>query len=86
MSTDTMRFSVPGMTCGHCEAAVKGEIGKLDGITGVDVDLATKAVAVHGTNLDRNAIGAAVDEAGFEADFEADFEAAAGESHAESAG
>ncbi|MFM2071643.1 MAG: hypothetical protein RLZZ623_1906 [Actinomycetota bacterium] len=71
MSADTMRFSVPGMTCGHCEAAVKAEIGKLDGITGVDVDLATKAVAVHGTNLERGAIAAAVDEAGFEADFEA---------------
>ncbi len=63
----TLNFTVPGMTCGHCEAAVKGEIGKLAGVDTVDVDLATKAVVVEGTNLDRTAIFAAVDEAGFEA-------------------
>ncbi len=63
----TLNFTVPGMTCGHCEAAVKGEIGKLAGVDTVEVDLATKAVVVEGTNLDRSAIFAAVDEAGFEA-------------------
>ncbi len=63
----TLNFTVPGMTCGHCEAAVKGEIGKLAGVDTVDVDLVTKAVVVEGTNLDRTAIFAAVDEAGFEA-------------------
>ncbi|MEK7425595.1 MAG: heavy-metal-associated domain-containing protein [Actinomycetota bacterium] len=67
MSTDTIQFSVPGMTCGHCESAVKGEIGKLAGISGVDVDLSTKAVVVHGTQLDLDAIFAAVVEAGFDA-------------------
>ncbi len=63
---DTIAFTVPGMTCGHCEAAVKGEIGKLTGVAGVDVDLDTKAVVVTGDALDRDAIFAAVDEAGFE--------------------
>ena len=63
----TLNFTVPGMTCGHCEAAVKGEIGKLDGVTRVDVDLTTKAVVVEGEGLDRAAVFAAVDEAGFEA-------------------
>lgn len=63
----TLNFTVPGMTCGHCEAAVKGEIGKLDGVTRVDVDLSTKAVVVEGEGLDRDAVFAAVDEAGFEA-------------------
>ncbi len=63
----TLNFTVPGMTCGHCEAAVKGEIGKLAGVDTVDVDLVTKAFVVEGTNLDRTAIFAAVDEAGFEA-------------------
>ena len=29
----------PGVTCGHCESAVKGEIGKVAGVTGVAVDL-----------------------------------------------
>lgn len=63
----TMTFSVPGMTCGHCEAAVKGEVGKLPGVRQVDVDLTTKLVVVEGDDLDRAAIVAAVDEAGFEA-------------------
>ncbi len=64
---NTLNFTVPGMTCGHCEAAVKGEIGKIAGIGTVDVDLDTKVVVVEGVNLDRDAIFAAVDEAGFEA-------------------
>lgn len=58
--------SVPGMTCGHCEAAVKGEVGKVAGVTDVAVDLATKLVTITGESVDRAAVVAAVDEAGFE--------------------
>ena len=61
-----LTFHVPGMTCGHCEAAVKGEVGKVAGVTGVAVDLGTKIVTVRGDTLDRPAIVAAIDEAGFE--------------------
>ena len=60
-------FSVPGMTCGHCEAAVKGEVGKVPGVADVAVDLGTKIVTVTGNALDTTAIVAAIDEAGFEA-------------------
>ncbi|MEI7618207.1 MAG: heavy-metal-associated domain-containing protein [Actinomycetota bacterium] len=63
---NTLSFTVPGMTCGHCEAAVKGEISKLDGVTDVTVDLGTKVVVVSGADLDQASIFAAVDEAGFE--------------------
>ncbi len=66
MSDSTLTFTVPGMTCGHCEAAVKGEVGKVTGVAGVDVDLTTKLVTVAGTDLDAEAIVAAIDEAGFE--------------------
>ena len=66
MSEQTLTLSVPGMTCGHCEAAVSGEIGKLPGVTAVNVDLDTKLVTVTGTDLDRVALADAVDEAGFE--------------------
>ena len=75
MTTDTITITVPGMTCGHCESAVKTEIGKLTGVTDVHVDLATKLVTVTVT-VDANAgdsagvslddLAAAVDEAGFE--------------------
>jgi copper chaperone len=67
MTMDTMTFTVPGMTCGHCEAAVKSEIGKVAGVVSVEVDLASKVVAVEGESLDRASLFAAVDEAGFEA-------------------
>jgi len=54
------------MTCGHCEAAVKGEVGKVAGVSQVTVDLTTKDVVVTGADLDRSAIVAAIEEAGFE--------------------
>ena len=63
----TITFTVPGMTCGHCEAAVKGEVGKVTGVTDVAVDLSTKLVSVSGSDLDTTALVAAFDEAGFEA-------------------
>lgn len=63
---NTLSFSVPGMTCGHCEAAVKGEIAKVSGVTDVAIDLVTKSVVVSGTDLDQVSIFAAVDEAGYE--------------------
>lgn len=64
--SDVLTFNVPGMTCGHCEASVKQEVGALDGVAGVDVDLQTKIVTVSGAALDRDAIVAAIDEAGFD--------------------
>jgi copper chaperone len=62
-----LRFAVPGMTCGHCVAAVRGEIAKVPGVERVSVDLATKAVVVAGTGVDRDLVWAAVEEAGYEA-------------------
>jgi copper chaperone len=63
----TITFSVPGMTCGHCVAAVSGELAKVAGVVDVRVDLDSKAVVVTGDGLDPSALAAAVDEAGFEA-------------------
>ncbi len=63
---NTITLSVPGMTCGHCEAAVKHEVGALANVDDVAVDLDTKDVTVTGTDLDRAAIVAAIDEAGYD--------------------
>ena len=63
---EALRFSVPGMTCGHCVAAVRGEIEKVPGVRTVVVDLVTKAVVVTGAAVDPVAVAAAVDEAGYE--------------------
>ena len=64
--SDTLTLSVHGMTCGHCEAAVKQEVGGVPGVASVAVDLETKDVVVAGSGLDRDAIVAAIDEAGFD--------------------
>lgn len=63
---NTITLSVPGMTCGHCEAAVKQEVGALAGVSDVAVDLDSKDVVVSGGALDRDQIVAAIDEAGFD--------------------
>ncbi|MEU7140515.1 copper ion binding protein [Nocardia sp. NPDC046473] len=60
-------YTVTGMTCGHCVSSVKTEIGKIDGVTSVDVDLASGAVTVASAAPIADAdIVAAVDEAGYE--------------------
>jgi copper chaperone len=64
---EARRFAVPGMTCGHCVAAVRGEIERLPGVWSVDIDLESKVVVVNGTDVDPDAVRAAIDEAGYEA-------------------
>lgn len=63
MKTDIV---VTGMTCGHCVNAVTKELTALPGVTQVDIDLASGAVAIEShAPLDTAAIAAAVDEAGY---------------------
>jgi copper chaperone len=63
----TVLYRVPGMTCDHCVNAVKVELGSLDGVAQVEVDLGTKAVRVTGERLDDAALRAAIEAAGYEA-------------------
>ena len=64
MTTST--YTVVGMTCGHCVAAVTEEVGKIDGVTNVDVELASGRVTVESDQpVDDAAFAAAVDEAGY---------------------
>jgi copper ion binding protein len=65
MST-TSTYTVTGMTCGHCVASVTEEVSKLDGVTAVEVDLASGRVTISSdVPLDGEAVAAAVDEAGY---------------------
>ncbi len=65
--SDKATYTVPGMTCGHCEASVKQELSAVPGVRAVDVDLKTKLVTVSGAPLDDVALRAAIGEAGYEA-------------------
>ncbi len=65
--TETIKYTVPGVHCGHCEAAVKEEVGGVTGVVEVDVDLESKHVTVRGEALDDAALRAAIAKAGYEA-------------------
>lgn len=65
MTTST--YTVTGMTCDHCVAAVRNELGKVDGVTSVGVELASGTVTVESEHpVDPAAVSAAVAEAGYE--------------------
>lgn len=67
MST-TARFQVTGMSCAHCESAVRAEVGRIEGVEAVEVSARTGELAVTSVAaLDAAAIVAAVDEAGYDA-------------------
>lgn len=57
---------VEGMSCGHCEKAVKNALGELPEVKSVEVDLATKKVVVEGEGLVDDRLREAIDEAGYE--------------------
>ncbi|AIG80458.1 Hypothetical protein AJAP_38360 [Amycolatopsis japonica] len=60
-------YTVTGMTCDHCVRSVTEEVGKIDGVTGVRVDLPTGAVTVTSSQEPEVAdVRAAVEEAGYE--------------------
>jgi copper chaperone len=61
-----LTYSVPGMSCAHCRTAISAEVEQVAGVSSVEVDLESKAVAVAGADLDDAAIRAAIDEAGYD--------------------
>lgn len=63
-------YAVTGMTCDHCVAAVKQEVGAITGVQSVEVELVAggrSSVSVTSdTPLDEPTVRAAVDEAGYD--------------------
>ena len=68
MSTAT--YTVTGMTCGHCVAAVTEELALLDGVTSVEVDLnaggPSRVSITSAAPLPEDAVRGAVEEAGYD--------------------
>jgi copper chaperone len=64
--SQTASYTVTGMTCDHCVASVREEIGEIAGVANVDVDLASGAVTVTSTQPLADAdVRTAVEEAGY---------------------
>ncbi|WP_282699348.1 heavy-metal-associated domain-containing protein [Streptomyces sp. CC219B] len=60
-------YKVSGMSCGHCEGAVSGEISGIPGVSSVKAVASTGEVTVvSDAALSDEDVRAAVDEAGFE--------------------
>lgn len=58
-------YSVPGISCDHCKRAIESEVGAVDGVDRVEVDVEGRTVAVSGA-ADDGAVRAAIEEAGYE--------------------
>jgi copper chaperone len=62
-------YTVSGMTCGHCVAAVTEEISRLPGVEQVSVDLMaggeSSVTVTSRSPLPEDAVREAVDEAGY---------------------
>lgn len=61
----TTTYKVAGMTCGHCENAVREEIGELSGVENVEVSHESGILTVTSdAPLSLEDVAAALDEAG----------------------
>lgn len=67
MSVQERSYTVAGMTCAHCTAAVAEEVEQVSGVRAVEVDLETKRVVVRGEGVSDDAVRDAIREAGYEA-------------------
>jgi copper chaperone CopZ len=64
--SDVSTWQVSGMTCEHCEASVREEISEIAGVEAVEASHETGNVVVTSAGpLDRVAVAAAVEEAGY---------------------
>ncbi|MDR1692689.1 MAG: cation transporter [Oscillospiraceae bacterium] len=60
-------LNVEGMSCSHCEAAVKKAVGALPGVAEVSVSLAGKTVTVaHGEGVGEAELKRAIEDIGYD--------------------
>ena len=67
MSVTEKRYTVNGMTCGHCEMSVREEVEELEGVESAQADHATGTLTVRGEGFDDEAVRKAVEAAGYTA-------------------
>lgn len=61
---EMVKLNVPEMTCGHCASIVTKALQSVDPQAQIDIDLASKSVAVT-SSADTSALEAALVEAGY---------------------
>ncbi|CAN5449595.1 heavy-metal-associated domain-containing protein [soil metagenome] len=63
----SVTFSISGMTCGGCVAAVRNVLSRQPGVLDVKVDLGQATLDYDETKVDETALRAAITRAGFSA-------------------
>lgn len=65
---DNIIFTVPDMSCSHCENSIKKAVGTLNGVENVIVDLASKKVSVEfePTKVSAETIRNSIEDQGYE--------------------
>jgi copper chaperone len=60
-------FNVPDMSCGHCKAAVEGELNRLSGVkkANADVEKGTVEVSYEEGTVTTEDLKGAIEEAGY---------------------
>lgn len=61
----TRTYDIPGISCGHCKAAIEGEVAKVTAVDTVVVDIDARSATVVG-DADDAAVRAAIDDAGYD--------------------
>ena len=56
---------IVGMSCGHCVASVKKELGKLSGVTVEDVQIGIARITVDEMRVSRPLLASAIERAGY---------------------
>ncbi len=67
VETKSTEYEVTGMSCGHCEIAVREEVSTVAGVDEIEVSAERGRLVVTGDSVDEAAVIAAVDEAGYAA-------------------
>lgn len=67
--TKTVRIPIEGMSCSACVARIKAGVAELDGVSGVEVDLAARNARVRfvGSRVSAERIVAKINELGYRA-------------------
>jgi copper chaperone len=60
-----INFNVPGMTCGHCARTITNALKEVDPAAQVNIDLASKDVAVT-SGAQPEQLKAAIEDAGYD--------------------
>ena len=69
-TTSTVSFRVKGMACGGCIRSVEGILDNVKGVVGLHVHVGSVTVIIDPAQVDAEAVGAALREAGYVAELE----------------